>query len=302
MRERERLLEAVDKMHLQWFAEPGGDSGGDGGQVASGKPETGDAGAGKPSQSAGQDGTGVEGTTPESSTTGNDPLPPWSEQLEKAYRNDPKVQEKIRSIKNTNDLFRQYLESIEPKAETAEQEPKDAPAEGETPQRKPEEYKLQRPEKLPGDNEYGDQHEKWFRAAAAEANLTQEQAEKVFERYNQMLTEMVGAEVDAYKNSFDESLARIKSEYGEDYQESLGNAAVLAKSIGGEEFMNFLNGAVYGGVRAADHPDFVLGLMRLADRIKKRIGEDVFEGDTSRGKPTKKKGYLRFENTPGMDK
>ena len=302
MRERERLLEAVDKMHLQWFAEPGGDSGGDGGQVASGKPETGDAGAGKPSQSAGQDGTGVEGATPESSTTGNDPLPPWSEQLEKAYRNDPEVQSKIREIKNTNDLFKRYLESVEPKVETVDQEPKDAPTESKTSQRKPEEYKLQRPEKLPGDNEYKDLHEVWFRSAAAEAGLSQEQAEKVFGKYNQMLTEVVEGELQANKASFDDGMARIQEEYGADYKEALGNAAVLAKSIGGEEFMDFLNEANYEGRRAADHPDFVLGMMRLADRIKKRIGEDVFEGDTSRGKPTKKKGYLRFENTPGMDK
>lgn len=301
MREQERLLQDINDMHLQWFAEPSGDSGGDGGDATDTQPETGDVGAAKPEQSVGQDGKGAEPQSQASSTSEKVELPPWSEQLEKGYRNDPDVQAKIKEIKNTNDLFKRYLEGLEKAVKTEGQEPKDASTTDSVPL-KPEEYKLQRPEKLPGDIEYKDQDEQWFRAAAAEAGLSQQQAEAVFGKYNETISANMETLIEANTKSVEKGMEAIKAEYGDDFQEALGNASVIAESIGGAEFMDWLENATLDGVKAANHPAFVLGMMRLGERIKARIGEDVFEGSTSRGQPSRRRpGTLRFSNTPGME-
>ncbi len=288
------FLDQVDEMHLRWFGDPSGDSGGEsGGETTSGKPGTGDAGAAKPGAPEGQDGSSAEGQGDGSSSTESDKLPPYSEQISKDLRKDPEVQKVIREHKDVNDLFRKYLDLRKGNGD----------AQGTTAsQTKPEEYELSVPE-MPGGEEYDTQHLDWFRQTAAEAGLTQEQAQKVFDQYNKVMIESIEAEKKASKEQFDQAMEHVKNEFGEDFKTLAASASKLAKDLGGDEFIEFLENAQLDGVKAGNHPTVVSGMIRLAQEVKKKVGDDVFEVDRAAagGKKPKRKGVLRFANTPGMD-
>lgn len=293
MREAKRLQDVFDQIHLQWFADPSGDSGGEGGQEPAGKPETGDSNLGKPDTSGGQDGSSGTVIT-DGSSTQEVKLPPWSEQLEKSLRNDEALRDEILGIKDPNDLFKKYLE-MKRGAQTAADEPDSAASTASEIPTSADGYKLDEVEGL----DMG-----WIREMAFEAKLTGEQAQAVANQYTSTIKSLIDAELENGKKAVETALAAAKEEFGAEWEKALGTASRLAKEIGGEEFLDFLENARLDGVKAGDHPQFVQGLARLAKRIEAKVGQDVFEGNDMAivgTRPSRKKGYLTFPNTPGMD-
>lgn len=306
------LLQGMDNMHLQWFADPSGDSDGTGGQQPAGKPETGDSEAGKPDTSGGQDGSSGAKDNTRASLTQSEKLPPYSEQLEKSLREDPAAQALIREHKDANELFKAYMDlrknagdstgAIRKPGDEASQEELDAFYKAIGRPDSAGEYKLVR--EAPEGVELGDGNGEWLRAAAHEAGLTQAQAQKVFDAYNGYYMPQAQAVVEATKKSLHDVEELAKKELGEDeYKKAIGSAAEMATKIGGDEFVDFLENARVDGVPAGNHAGFVLGMARLAKRISEKIGDDVLEvSSLSQSERKKRSGYMVFPNTPGMDK
>ena len=293
MSEAERLQDSFNKVHLQWFADPSGDSGGEGGQQPAGKPETGDSAAGKPDTSEGQDGSSGTVIT-EGSSTQDVKLPPWSEQLEKSLRNDEALREEILGIKDPNDLFKRYLELKKGDQKAADEPDSAASSTPEIPE-SAEGYGLTEIEGL---------DVSWVGQLAANAKMSKEQAASIAEGYANTIKSMVESELENGKKAVETALTQAREEFGADWEKAVGTASRMVKEIGGEEFVDFLNNARLDGVKAGDHPDLVLGLARLAKRIEQKVGQDVFEGNDMAivgSRPKNKKGYLTFPNTPGMD-
>lgn len=293
MSEAERLQDSFNKVHLQWFADPSGDSGGEGGQQPAGKPETGDSAAGKPDTSEGQDGSSGTVIT-EGSSTQDVKLPPWSEQLEKSLRNDEALREEILGIKDPNDLFKRYLELKKGDQKAADEPDSAASSTPEIPE-SAEGYGLTEIEGL---------DVSWVGQLAANAKMSKEQAASIADGYANTIKSMVEAELENGKKAVETALTQAREEFGADWEKAVGTASRMVKEIGGEEFVDFLNNARLDGVKAGDHPDLVLGLARLAKRIEQKVGQDVFEGNDMAivgSRPKSKKGYLTFPNTPGMD-
>lgn len=294
MKNEAKLLQDnfLDKVHLQWFADPSGDSGGEGGQTPGGKPDGGTTESGKPDASGGQDGLNRDGTG--SAPLAETKLPPWSEQVEKSLRNDPELQEVIAGIKDVNDLFRKYRE-LKGAQKPESGEPNSSASQN------PEEYKLTVPEGM----ERSEEIEAAILKMAKAANLSNEQANMFYQAQMEGVRELQEAEAAANKEAKEQVMSKLKEEFGEGgFEKALGTASAMIKKIGGDEFSEWVEYASLDGVKAGNHPAFVMGMVKLAQRIEKKVGSDVFESETLQGAtpPRNKKGVLIFPNTPGMDK
>ena len=287
MKEAKNLEGFLSGVHLQWHAETGGDAGdSEGGEAPGSKPEEtrGDTGPAKPDTSqTEQAGTGEGGELK---------LPPYSEQLEKSLRSDPEMQKIIAETKDVNDLFKRYAELRKGNGQQGDGQGTES---HEQASNKPEEYNLTVPGNLTEDVANN------LKQVAGDAGLNQEQAQKLLEGFakvSQEAGENYQGEVQKHREKV---LSQVKEEFGEKTDEVAADARKMVQKLAGEEFVEWLNTAQVDGIPAGDHPALVLGIMRLSQKIRQRVGDDTLEVETKSGATPRKKGLLSFPNTPGME-
>lgn len=131
------------------------------------------------------------------------------------------------------------------------------------PEGAPEKYEFKAPE----GKEYDSAVLESFSAAAKEANLTQDAAQKLLEKVAPSLASRQQEQVEAIRNGWLESSKTDKEFGGEKLQENLGVAQKALESFGTPELRKLLDDTGMG-----NHPDVI----RFMFRAGKAISEDTF--------------------------
>lgn len=231
------FLDALDGIHLQWFAE--GDAG-DGGEPA-------------PESSGGEQG-------------GGDPSPESEAPKEQTWLpKDLRGHEKLGGFTGAGELANAYLEAAS-KTEGAVV----PPGEDATDEQITEFYRRIGHPEQPSEYELAEgvdteEDEEWFRQIAHKAKLTKGQARDLYNEYAARIKETTEAQAKARADAAAKAEETLKNEWGEQYESRLGKAQGLVKQLAGEEFISYLNESGLGNdVR----------LIKAMDKFASLISED----------------------------
>lgn len=113
--------------------------------------------------------------------------------------------------------------------------------------------------------------ESWFKETALEANLTQAQAKKLFDKWNERVQNSQTQSQEQIKERQQKVMDQLKEEWGAKSETNLQQAQKMAKALGGDEFIQWLN-----ETGAGDDVRFIKGMFRAA----MAVGEDAIENGT----------------------
>jgi truncated hemoglobin YjbI len=162
---------------------------------------------------------------------------------------------------------------------TTEEKPTETKPEG-----APEKYDFKAPE----GKEYDPAVLESFSAAAKEANLTQDAAQKLLEKVAPSLATRQQEQVDAIRNGWLESTKADKEFGGEKLQENLGVARKALESFGSPELRKLLDDTGMG-----NNPEVI----RFMYRAGKAISEDGFVSGAPSSKNTPDPTSILYNNT-----
>lgn len=114
----------------------------------------------------------------------------------------------------------------------------------------------------------------WFRGTAHEIGLTDQQAGKLYESYNQMAAQQMEAAAGNVELQSEQDLRNLQKEWGRDYQKNLDQGQIAVRALGYDQ-------ESLAGIEAK------LGtgeMIKLFANIGSKMGEDSFRsGDNSGG-------------------
>jgi len=121
---------------------------------------------------------------------------------------------------------------------------------------------------------YSEDTEKWFRDTALRLGLSKSQASGLFKEYNTLLVNAYKEQQTALTKPRDESIAKLKGEWGTSFDANLQLAKRVVSKFGGEDFIKYLNESGFG-----DHPL----LIKTLHAVGKVLSEDAFKEGESLG-------------------
>lgn len=133
----------------------------------------------------------------------------------------------------------------------------------------------------------------WFRSTAHEIGLSDQQAGKLYESYNQMAQQQMEASAEQITAQADQDLKGLEKEWGRDYQKNLDQGQLAVRALGyNEESLQQLESKLGTGE-----------MIKLFSNIGAKMGEDSFKtGDNDGGFGTSSAGArVEIENLK-MDK
>lgn len=262
------FAEQLEGLHLQWFSDEGTATTTltDGGDAT--PPDAGEA---QPDQETAGSNAKVEG---------------WAATL----RPDQQSHELAKRFKKNPEIFDEYVKLTERLAKSVP-----VPGEGATPEDWDEYYRrLGRPDsadeyKLDGGEVVGEEFTKWFKQQAHALGMTGKQASDMFERLGQFTQQQQEESLSAMTRAREKAMNGLKTEYGDDFDETIAGARRIVQKFGGEEFTQFLNEEV-GGKRVGDDPRVIRTLMN----IYKAVAEDKLLPGDVRGERPRQPGEYRY--------
>jgi hypothetical protein len=269
--DKRSFSEQLEGLHLQWFADEGTATTaltGDAGDATSTDP-----GVVKPDQETAE-------TEPSGKVDG------WAATL----RPDQQQHELAKRFKKNPEIFDEYLKLNEKLQRSVA-----VPGEGATPEEWDEYYrKLGRPDsadeyELDGGEVVGEEFTKWFKQQAHATGMTKRQAESIYAKLQEFTTQQQEESLSATTRAREKALNTLKTEYGEDFDETIAGARRIIQKFGGEEFTQFLNEEV-GGKKVGDDPRVIRTLMN----IYKAVAEDKLLPGDVRGDRPRQPGEYRY--------
>ena len=121
---------------------------------------------------------------------------------------------------------------------------------------------------------YSEDTEKWFRGTALRLGLSKSQASGLYNEYNTLFVNAYKEQQTASARFQDESITKLKGEWGTSYDANLQLARRVVGKFGGEDFIKYLNESGFG-----DHPL----LIKTLHAVGKALSEDVFREGASPG-------------------
>tara|TARA_R110002153_G_scaffold144288_4_gene295460 strand:+ start:2657 stop:3478 length:822 start_codon:yes stop_codon:yes gene_type:complete len=133
----------------------------------------------------------------------------------------------------------------------------------------PENYEMEVPE------DSNDEFVGWYKNTAHKLGLNQSQAQILASEYQEFMGSQAEANTPDFEALQNESMAALKKDYGQKYDEnlSLGNSILTEFA---EEGMTELSMA--DGSKLGDSATFIRSMVSIGEFIRERISEDAFEG------------------------
>ena len=114
----------------------------------------------------------------------------------------------------------------------------------------------------------------WFKSAAHDIGLNNNQAQQLVSAYNSMLEQQadLGPDVEAFRS---EVSADLRQEYGAAFEDRMALANGLVQNFGGDGITEI---ELSDGTLLGDNPEFIRAMVAVGEYIRDRVSEDDFAG------------------------
>lgn len=144
----------------------------------------------------------------------------------------------------------------------------------------------------------------WYRQAAHEIGLTESQASKLYEAYNNFAsTQGQNAEMN-HQVTLEETQQELMREFGEAYEDRINQGFGVVANFGDPEM---LEAQMSDGTLLGDNPDFIRLMGKVGAYIQSKVGEDSLEGVRTSGgispeEAMAKVAEIKAEGSPFWDR
>jgi hypothetical protein len=115
----------------------------------------------------------------------------------------------------------------------------------------------------------------WYKQVAHKAGLTPQQAQVVFDEYNQLTGQQMSQVGQDVETRISEAEMELKREFGSAFDDRMQLGSSVLAEFGAEELSEV---ELADGTRLGDNPDAVRMLVRIGEFLRDRTGEDSFAG------------------------
>lgn len=109
----------------------------------------------------------------------------------------------------------------------------------------------------------------WFKETAHKLGLNRKQASELFSEYNNLMEHQLKEKDEYIKTEMEESISKLRSEYGQAYETKLHLANRAIDQFGGSELVELLKDSGLGR-----HPTMVRAFMQIGENIAEDLGLD----------------------------
>lgn len=139
-----------------------------------------------------------------------------------------------------------------------------------------EEYNLPEPQEFEADPDMTN----WYRQAAHEIGLTENQAAKLYEAYNNFAANQGQSSEMDYQVQLEQTQQELMREFGDAYEDRINQGFGVVSNFGDPELLEV---QMADGTLLGDNPEFIRLMGRVGDYIQKQVGEDSLEGVRTAG-------------------
>ena len=115
----------------------------------------------------------------------------------------------------------------------------------------------------------------WFAGAAHAAGLTQMQAQKLADQWNDMAAQGAQSEVSNYESYIKDVEKELRSEYGQAFDDKLNLGNGVVSEFGDLEILEL---QMADGSYLGDNPNVIRLLANIGSFMQEKMGEDTLEG------------------------